>query len=370
MKMTKLFIPVSIFICLMIYGYSAIRIDTESPFGINIDLGKPFSVQWPCDIAIIGDNGEKGLRIPPKVGRGWRGEVGGSADYKFFVPEDGKYHIWAYSLWFDECANAVFAQVDNMDKAIIGNDPIYNEWHWVRGFDLKLKKGTHDLILSNHSDHIAIQEIFITNSSSQTPGGTGLVFSDIFYDGFDGCDQGNFTRWEITKGSWSVLDPQAQACFVENALLGKSEDEAIIIYAGDDWGDYYLDLQVRSELAKAAYSDVEICFNYADSENCNKFKIMPTETADEVRMLLVEKVDGEETELADFTLPWQPQSWHHLRIGSSAGKIEAQLDECPPVAVTCREKEGGIAFILNGKIEAYFDDIHVRQISGQDDMFD
>ena len=30
-------------------------------------------------------------------------------------------------MWFDECANAVFAKIDDLDKAILGNDPLYNQ---------------------------------------------------------------------------------------------------------------------------------------------------------------------------------------------------------------------------------------------------
>jgi len=184
-KIKTVLISIAIIICIIVYGFFAVKKETGPEFAVSIDLAKPLAIEWPCEVSIVGDNGEKGLRIAPKVGRGWRGEAGGKADYRFFIPQDGKYHIWAYCLWFDECANAVFAQIDNQDKAIVGNDPVYNKWHWVRGFDVTLKKGTHSLVLSNHSDHIAIQKIVFSNSSAP-PQQTGLVFSDIFYDGFDG----------------------------------------------------------------------------------------------------------------------------------------------------------------------------------------
>ena len=97
------------------------------------------------------------MRIGPNIGRGWCNEAAGSAEYKFYLPADGLYTIWTYALWHDECSNAVFAQIDDQKKAILGNDPVYNQWHWVRGFSIDLKKGSHTLHLSNHSDNIAVQ---------------------------------------------------------------------------------------------------------------------------------------------------------------------------------------------------------------------
>ena len=41
----------------------------------------------------------------------------------------------------------------------IGGGEIYNQWHWVRGFEVYLEKGTHTLVLSNHSDHICVQTV-------------------------------------------------------------------------------------------------------------------------------------------------------------------------------------------------------------------
>ncbi|MBC8482090.1 MAG: hypothetical protein H8D47_05435 [Planctomycetes bacterium] len=242
MKLKSTLLPIAVIACLIIYALFAIQTQTQQTFAINIDTAGAIAIQWPCEIAVIGDNGEKGLRIAPNIGRGWRGEAGGEAEYKFLVPADGKYHIWAYSLWFDECANAVFASIDGSEKTIIGNDPIYNKWHWVRGFDIDLKKGTHSLILSNHSDHIAIQKIVFLNNDYQTPQETGLVFSDIFYDGFDGCDQGNFSDWTILSGEWKVLPRPEMENRLDNTLVGTAQKNAFLIYQKDTWQSYSLNL--------------------------------------------------------------------------------------------------------------------------------
>ena len=197
-KLKRIIFPVIIISCVITYGFFSIKKEPDQEFAVSVDLAAPLAIEWPCEVSIVGDNGEEGLRIAPKAGRGWKNEAGGKAGYRFFIPEDGEYLLWAYCLWYDECTNAVYAQIDDEDKAIIGNDPVYSKWHWVRGFNVSLKKGTHDLQLSNHSDHIALQKILFSSSPTTEPQQASVVFSDMFYDGFDGCDQGNFTPVSYT----------------------------------------------------------------------------------------------------------------------------------------------------------------------------
>ena len=349
--------------CMIVYCCSVIRISTEPVFSVSIDLARPVSIVWPCETAIVGDNGEKGLRIGPKVGRGWRGEAGGSASYKFFIPKDGKYHIWIYCLWFDECANAIFAQIDDLEKAILGNDPIYNKWHWARGFDVSLKKGTHSLVLSNHSDHVAMQKVIFASSASHGPDGEGLVFSDIFYDGFDGCDQGNFANWKIITGEWVVHNLPEQTNLLQNTLTGKSEEKSFIIYKGNDWGSYSLDLSVKSVPSDSKGFSIGICFGLNDTQNYHQLKIVPNQNDNKAELTVLQKTKSQTNSLAEFQLPWEYNSWHQVQTSITPNMIEIKIDDSKPIRIPSdRLLEGGIGFMLQGKTKAYFDNVHVRQI--------
>lgn len=364
MRLKSTLIFTAVFLCMVIYAYFAIRTGTGPEFGVSIDLSRPISTVWPCEVSIVGDNGEKGLRIGPKVGRGWRGEAGGQASYRFFIPEDGKYHIWAYCLWYDECANAIFAKIDDLDKAIVGNDPVYNEWHWVRGFDVRLKKGTHGLILSNHSDHIALQKIVFSNSASTGPQETGIVFSDIFYDGFDGCDQGNFTSWQQISGSWLVQNPDSQTCLIENALIGESVDKAFIIYQNDNWENYCLDISVKLLPSDLEDQSVGICFGIEDPNSYHQLRIGPVQSGNNAWMTVLRKTTGKSITLGEFELPWKHDLWHQVQISITQNTIEIKIDDSNPVQILsdCPPK-GGIGLMLQEKTTAYFDDVHVRQIT-------
>ena len=357
---TVLFLT-AVLTCTIMYSFFAIQKETGPEFSVSIDLARPIAIQWPCEISIVGDAGEKGLRIAPKVGRGWRDEVGGQADYRFFIPQDGRYHIWAYSLWFDECANAVFAKIDDQDKAIVGNDPIYNQWHWVRGFDVNLKKGTHRLELSNHSDHIALQKIVFSNSASGEPQQTGLVFSDIFYDGFDGCDQGNFASWQQVSGSWRVQNPDSETCLVENALTGQSQDKAFITYENRDWQDYSLDISVKVPPLDSADGAVGICFGLTDPNTFYQLKIQLVRSG---KIAKVSVIDTDLTMISEFQQPFEIDQWQRIQIALKAGHIQIRLADNDPVQIEINHTiTGGIGFLLEGEITAYFDNIHLRKIA-------
>ena len=350
-----------VFMTAGLYGFSALSLESENVHNILIDTSKPLSVVWPFEVAVVGVMGEKGVRIGPKIGRGWRGEAGGEASYRFYIPEDGNYNLWAYCLWFDECANAVFAQIDDMDKAIVGNDPIYNQWHWVRGYSVNLKKGTHTLLLSNHSDHISLQKVFLANSTQQMPDNCGPVFSDIFYEGFDGCDQGNFKQWRVISGRWNVVSPEKQMCFVENALKANSEQSCLIIYQNDNWNNYSLTVAVMSEEIEGTMG---ICFGTKNPNQYHKLQWQNIAGTERARMQVVKKQDSNIEILTDFEVSWQKDTWHQIEILPNNEGIEIKIDQMETVLLALDYKiEGGIGLFSEGTTTAYFDDIHIRSIS-------
>jgi hypothetical protein len=350
-----------IFVCACIYGFSVVNTRPDKLCSVTIDTARPIELVRPCEVSVVGDNGEKGLRIPPKVGRGWCDEAAGHASYKFYIPEPGTYHIWAHCQWFDVCSNAVFAQIDDLDRAVLGNDPVYKQWHWVRGFAVDLSSGTHTLVLSNHSDHIAVQKVLFTNSPLSTPQDCGPVFSDIFYDGFDGCDHGNFSDWHLVTGRWTVTDPTKKMCYIENALLGSSKDRSFVFYRGDNWSDYSLAVAVKSAASNGADGSVGICFGVRDPNHYHQLKWRPGTKQGTVRMAISSTAAGQTVELTTFEVPWKADAWHQVEVGLGAENIVVRVDNSAPVETPLNhEITGGIGLLLEGNIDAYFDDVHVR----------
>jgi len=364
MRVSKLIKILLILVCIVIYGYSAINISPGKIHNISIDMSAPVSILWPFEVAVVGNEGEKGLRIGPKIGRGWCGEAGGEATYKFYIPADGTYHFWVYALWFDVCTNAIFAKIDDIEKAIIGNDPVYSQWHWVRGFSTNLQKGTHTLVLSNHSDHISLQKVLLTNSDLAAPKDCGPVFSDIFYDGFDGCDSGNFASWHVISGQWKVSHPAEVACLTENVLTGKSRDTALIILENKYWADYLLKVSVRTPVSDYPKASVGICFGLRDKTQYYKLSWHCLRKKNLARMYLVRKDGTQSSTLKAFEVQWDPDSWHEIVIALDENCIQVKIDDEKHVACPVNEKlTGGIGFYLEGEITAHFDDVHIGQRS-------
>lgn len=364
MRIRKTIKTVVMLACIGTYGYSAFNTNSGQACNVSIYTSKPLSIVWPAEVAVVGDNGEKGFRIGPNIGRGWRDEAGGEASYQFYIPQEDKYYIWAYSLWYDECANAVFAKIDDLEKSILGNDPVYKKWHWVRGFEIYLRKGTHKLILSNHSDHISLQKLFLTNSRSNTPEDCNEVFSDIFYDGFDGCDQGNFSNWKVISDKWLVQNPKQQMCLKENALLGKSEDDSFIIYKGDDWSNYSLNMIVQPGNSEDTKRSIAMCFGVKDPNQYHELIWRPTENPSICQMQMNRIQDKTTETLADFETLWKTDQWNQVEIILKDNSITVRINDDKPFEIPKNYKVvGGIGLRLAGKINAYFDDIHVRQIT-------
>lgn len=353
------------------YCFVAIQTETGPALGIEIDLGKPASIIWPCEIDFVGDHAEKGLRIPPNVGRGWLEEAGGSATYKFFIPDDNEYYLWFYCKWHDECTNAVYARIDDSEKTIVGNDPVYDQWHWVRGFPTCLQKGTHTLILANHSDNVEFQKVVLMNSKSTGPDSSEITFSDIFYDGFDGCDEGNFSSWQVVKGLWQVMDPKSQSCAADNALKGISKEEAMIVFFDETWQNYSLDMEIKTEIFERGESEIGVCFGLQDRDNYYMLSFIPKDNQSMVTATLTRQSSGTTETIKSFDLSWPQQDWCRLQIRENSGVIEFKLgDQNVKMAQLYRDMpvHGGIGFYLKGNVVVYFDNIHVRRVDANKDI--
>jgi hypothetical protein len=248
------------------YAVVNVRVGSEH-CEITVNMNRPLWIELPCQILPVGTDGTRGLWIAPKSGRGWKGEAGGLARYRFWAPRSGKYTVWGYCYWNDACTNAVFVKVDQMARAILGNDPIFAEWHWIRGFDLYLEQGPHLLELSNHSDGIAVLRVLLTTDDLKTPEGAGSVSADLFYDDFNGCDNGNFARWRTIRGQWSVLHCGDKTKPEENFLQGRADTDALLVFDSQSWSGYRFNVLIGPVQGEQPQSAAGVCFGLQSPDN-------------------------------------------------------------------------------------------------------
>jgi hypothetical protein len=339
-----------------VYGLSAI-----SPAGakhrVLIPADSPAAFEPPFAIDIIDAEGARGVRIPSGAGRGWCNEAKGSATYTFHVPQDGRYVLWGYTLWGEACTNAVYVQVDDLPKVVFGNDPVYGTWHWVRGVDYPLRRGTHRIILSNHSDGIAIRQLLWLSDPYEDPGGNHIAGYDIFYDGFDGCDGGNAAAWHRDPDGWDIQQPGADTTG-DRYLVGTSCGDATVAAIGEDtWDDYAVTFRLNMRRAGIAFD-----WRSPREYLAVRWREGEAPARGPVGVELVRVRDGRVSVLASERLSPGRSAWHDLELTASEGQLTVAVDGRPAARLPLDGSMHGKAALLVAEGgQAWFDDVHVRK---------
>ncbi len=338
-----------------------VKVEASRTHRIWIDAARPSEVELPFEVVGIGDNAENGLWLPPGTGRGWKGEGGGKAAYRFHIPTAGKYNVWAYVLWQGVCSNAIYAQFDDGKKSIIGNDSVFKKWHWVRAYSLELREGDHMLRLSNHSDSIAVIGLLLTNSDQFKPSRDDVPIT-FFFDSFDGCDSGNFAAWEQEQGKWTTHHPQSASKLDQKVLIGPASGEGFMIYNRESWRDCHLSASIRFNNPEDRKALASICFRVKDLKNYFALEIVRAPNSGHAEIRLVRVKDGREKYLQKMEVKWAMDKWHDVRLRVQGSDLGVSLDggkECE--FQIAGNTEGGIALRTSGGA-VHFDSIHVSSI--------
>ena len=326
-----------------------------------IDAARPITIEAPFEVVEIGAHGELGVWLPAEAGQGWRGEAGGEATYRFYAAADGPYTIWAYCLWDDACTNAVYVQIDDARKSILGNDPVYGTWHWVRGFDVPLKKGFHELRLSNHSPNIAVRKLFLTNEQRKAPSASDAAQASVlFRDDFNGCDHGNFALWRQVAGEWQVRDRKASG-EADNVLVGTSRRSAIIVYERGCWGACRLTVSAQCPASPDQGTAIGIRFAVVGDDEYEEIRLSCSPDEGQALAEHVRCRQGIQETLADGPVPWQCGAWHELELDRTGEQPALLVDRGAAFrGGKSRRRPGGIGLAVYGDAEVRFDDVLVQ----------
>ena len=361
-KIRKLLIVVAVAVLAGVSLFVGLRQSPSEKLSIWIDAARPISIEYPMEIVEIGPNGELGLHLPSDAGRGWNNEGVGEATYQFYAPQDGTYTLWAWCLWHDECTDAVYVQFDDLPKAILGNDPVYDEWHWVKGFAVPLKKGFHRLTLSNHSPNIAILKMFLTNDAFGVPPDADLMLASVlFSDDFNGCDHGNFPMWRKASGSWKVVRPQ-------DVLTGVSDlsEDALIVFDSEDWRKIRKTVAVFCDSPMDGDAWIGLRFSVMDDANYQEFRLSPLADVQEAIVRHVQCQAGTVSTLAEGRIPWRRGNWHELHLDLSGPRPSLLLDGGAKfMGGEGRIIQGGIGLSLHGRLTASFDNVLIQSAEGE-----
>jgi len=166
----------------------------------------------------------------------------------------------------------------------------------------------------------------------------------------------------VVNGKFKYL-PINRSVFFENALIGKSQDSSFIMYKGDEWSNYSLNVAVKSFPSEDAKAATGICFGVEDPNQYHCLKWKAIEGTGKFKMEVSKKRYQETQVLTAFETPWQTDKWNKVEISLNERNITVKVNNEEPVETPVSYTiKGGIGLLLEGEITAYFDDIHVRTI--------
>ena len=293
---------------------------------ILVPADQPVAVCPPMRVDVLDDQGGRGIRIPDNVGRGWCGEACGSAIYYFYVPATGRTRSGLRASGVECVRTPSMLKSTVCPRAILGNDPIFSRWHWVRGAAWPMVRGTHLLRLSNHSDGIAIRRLALLADPLDRPETDAPVFFDLFYDGFDGCGGGNIAAWTLSSG-WKLTELNGERDYSRRALAGRSSGSAtpIVAVVGEEsWHDYAVDMSIRMMVP----GHLAVACGYRGPGDC-----VQVEWTRATHLRVVRYATDQASILGEWNVSLPQDRWTAFSLTARDGQLVVSLDGVPACRV-------------------------------------
>ncbi|MBI3923487.1 MAG: acetylxylan esterase [Armatimonadetes bacterium] len=113
----------------------------------------------------------KALFTPRGVGRGFNLKTGepidnGRAEFSVALPEAGEYVVIARCYWPDGAANSFYVFFDEGSPQVLGNEDVFDRWHWVTSPVFNLSAGAHRLVVRNREDGARMDRIVLATKEA------------------------------------------------------------------------------------------------------------------------------------------------------------------------------------------------------------
>jgi len=166
----------------------------------------------------------------------------GRARLSLSVPRPGRYRAWVRARWRDGCSNSISLQVGTSPRLGVGNDDVYDAWHWVQAGEYKLAAGAHPVLVLEREDGVAVDQILFSPDPAFSPAGpvlAGKMGPGVrrFGDNFARSPGHGLGAWDILSGKWQIefsFDPNR----IPNqySLAGEAAGrEALALITGLPW---------------------------------------------------------------------------------------------------------------------------------------
>jgi len=139
------------------------------PEMVRLELGAD-EATLVAPFALGKDGGRTFAHVPPEVRASdgpWQAEdETGSATWRVNLPIAAEYVLMAECLWRDTKGNSFYAQVDDGEPTMIGNNENFGHWQWVKGPTTALDAGEHAVTLLGREDGARVAQVMLTNTGS------------------------------------------------------------------------------------------------------------------------------------------------------------------------------------------------------------
>jgi hypothetical protein len=104
----------------------------------------------------------KGSRTEAHVGR---------IKFAAQAPEAASVTAWVHARWRDTCSNSCALKIGNGGEFLVGNDDVFNVWHWVPAGKHRVEKGANALAVIEREDGVYIDQVLLTADADYVPTG-------------------------------------------------------------------------------------------------------------------------------------------------------------------------------------------------------
>jgi len=182
------------------------RAATLPPDAVLLDAQQAVDVEAPFRLEADAASGTGNvLAVPQGTLTGARR---GRAMFRVRPRESGAYHAWLRARWTDACGNSVRLRVGADGERVIGQDAVYDVWHWVPAGTWSLAKDEQTAILTGNEDGVAVDQLLFTRDADFVPvGPLGRPNASRgvrrFGDDFSRSPGHGLDGWE-TNGDWRI----------------------------------------------------------------------------------------------------------------------------------------------------------------------
>lgn len=350
-------------VSIIVVAVNTTRIEGRQRTCITLEAENAVSIKAPMRVADDRmASGFKVLEIPRHVGRGWRGEAGGSAKIGFQIPVGGEYYLWLRTKWNNGCENAVYVSMDNNRRIVAGNDAVFAVWHWIRTGPFNLAAGSHNLQLSNHSDGIMIDKMELVNSASYEPFGYGKEIS-TFFDGFAGCDAQNDGSWRKVSGTWTVIpDSKENTHGTAGSFCQTGNKEALALVHHAKWRY----CSIETSIMPVGSGPVGIVFSFVDEKNYGVVEWTASGSLPNQAIKVFQVCNGKKTLIGQAGDGYCKDAWHTVSIQCLGQNITVIIDSKKVLSEQGVSLQEGYAGLYTRNNECvYFDNFRVSNMVDQ-----